>query len=179
MAVILLRHTRPVGAEGLCYGRTELPPGPDVAAEAARIAAALPPLARIVTSPLARARALAEALGPPLGLSPEPDPRLAEMDFGSWEGLRWDDVPRAELDAWAADLLGARPHGGESVAMLAARMAEALAALEAGPAPVLVVTHAGPIRAALARAGRPGAWEARIPFGGLVPLAPPAAPGAP
>ena len=56
------------------------------------------------------------------------------MDFGRWEGLPWSAVPRAELDAWAADLMHARPHGGESVAMLLARTRRALARCRAAPA---------------------------------------------
>ena len=31
------------------------------------------------------------------------DSRLAEMHFGQWEGVAWNDIPRHELDAWAAN----------------------------------------------------------------------------
>ena len=176
MALILLRHGRPAGGEGLCYGRRDLPPGDDPAALAARLDAELPALARIVTSPAARAAHLADAIAARRSLTAEADPRLAEMDFGAWEGRRWADIPRAEIDAWAGDVMEARPHGGESVAMLAARIAPALAALAAGPRPALAVTHAGVIRAALAQAGQTGAWQAGIAFAGWVVI--PAGPGA-
>ena len=88
------------------------------------------------------------------------------MDFGAWEGLRWDAIPRTELDAWAADLMHARPHGGETVAELAARTRAVLGDLARGPRPVLAVTHAGVVKAA--RAGRQGpvAWKGTLPFGG-------------
>lgn len=163
--VILLRHTRPPGAEGLCYGRSDLPPGPDLLPEATRLAGELPPVARIVTSPLRRARELARQIGNHRTLVPQVDPRLAEMDFGRWEGRRWDDIARAELDAWAADLTGARPHGGETVAELLARVAAALDDLGRGAGPVLVVCHAGVIRAALAARQGPAGWQAQIGFG--------------
>jgi alpha-ribazole phosphatase len=165
MGLILLRHTRPVGSDGVCYGRADLPPGPDLPREARRLDAQIGPVTAILSSPLVRCLRLAEALGAARALPVLRDPRLAEIDFGAWEGLRWDAIPRAEIDAWAADLHHARPHGGETVAELALRVGEALAAAPAG---ALIVTHMGPIRAALARAGRDGAWEARLPFGGWV-----------
>ena len=166
MALILLRHTRPLGADGTCYGATDLPPGPDLVNEARRLAAQLPPVARVVTSPLSRCARLAERLAEARGLDLTEDARLRELDFGSWEGLKWDRVPRGELDLWAADLLHARPHGGETVAEMAARV---FAALDDHGAPgTLIVTHMGAIRSALHRAGHAGAWEAKVAFGGWV-----------
>lgn len=167
MALILLRHTRPVGSDGVCYGVTDLPPGPDLANQVRRLAAQLPHVGRIVTSPLQRCRSLAEALGAARGLPVRADARLQELDFGSWEGRRWDDIARDALDAWAADLLHARPHGGESVTMLSDRVNAALDDCAAGD---LVVTHMGAIRAALARAGRADPWQAHLPFGGWISL---------
>jgi alpha-ribazole phosphatase len=168
MALILLRHGRPAGADGLCYGRTDLPPGPDLARQARRLAAQLPPVRRIVTSPLARCARLAERLAEARGLGLAADPRLVELDFGAWEGRRWDAIPRAEIDAWAADLLNARPHGGETVAELAARTAAALA--DHGAPGTLIVTHMGVIRAALHHAGAPDPWAARVDFAAWVTL---------
>lgn len=166
MALILLRHTRPEGGSGLCYGITDLAPAGELRREARRLAVQLPAARRIVTSPLARCARLAALLADRRGLPLSADPRLAEINFGRWEGRRWDDIPRREIDAWAADLMHARPHGGESVAMLAARAGAALAEAEGA----IVVTHMGVIRAALARAGRPGAWEARLGFGEWIAL---------
>lgn len=168
MELILLRHLAPAGGAGLCYGRTDLAPGPDLAAGARAIAARLPRPRRIVTSPLRRCRALASALGTRFRVAVRLDPAWAEIDFGAWEGVAWDRVPRPELDAWAADLLHARPHGGESVAMLLARTRRALRRTPPGS---LVVTHAGAIRAALVATGAgPAAWQRRIGHGEVVPL---------
>ncbi|NWG45917.1 MAG: alpha-ribazole phosphatase [Alphaproteobacteria bacterium] len=169
MGVILLRHTRPDGAAGLCYGRSDLGLAGTFEAEADAVLAALPQPARIVSSPLSRCLRLAERIASVHGVTLERDDRLREMDFGRWEGRPWADIPRAELDAWAADFLTARPHGGESVALLAARVAAALADL-AGPGPVCVVTHSGVIRAALAARDGPEGWRADIAFGAIVPL---------
>ncbi|MGI4976319.1 MAG: histidine phosphatase family protein, partial [Janthinobacterium lividum] len=73
------------------------------------------------------------------------DPRLRELDFGAWEGMAWDDVPRASLDRWAADLSGFAPPGGESGAALVARCRAAYAGMPARGCQV-VVSHGGPLR---------------------------------
>lgn len=170
MALILLRHTRPEGATGLCYGRSDLPLAADFDTEVVRLSRELPMFVRIVSSPLSRclrlAQALSEARDRPLSI----DPKLTEMDFGRWEGLRWDAIARSELDAWAADLTGARPHGGETVAELAARVHAALTDAMAGPVPALVVCHAGVIKAALVAGQGPDAWHAQHDFGSWLEL---------
>lgn len=166
--MILLRHTRPAVAPGICYGSTDLDCADGFEVDAALIATALPLVDRIVTSPLRRCRRLADALGAERGLPVEIDARLAEMDFGGWEGLAWDAVPRAEVDAWAADLHGYRPGGGEGVTALAARVGAAL--VDYGGGETLLVTHMGVIRAALAWAGNPGAWQATLPYGGRITI---------
>ncbi|OXH82433.1 alpha-ribazole phosphatase, partial [Burkholderia multivorans] len=53
----------------------------------------------------------------------------------------------AALDAWAADLMHARAHGGESVAQFAARVAQRADAIARLGLPQWIVTHAGVIRA--------------------------------
>jgi len=165
MVLILLRHTRPAAAEGLCYGRTDLPLAKCFTEAAATLARDLPPFRRILTSPLLRCRLLARTLATARAVPLSVDPRLVEMDFGTWEGRRWSELPRAELDVWAADLLDACPHGGERVAELAERTAHALTEARQGPVPALLVTHAGVIKAALAAQEGPSGWEAEIAFG--------------
>jgi alpha-ribazole phosphatase len=99
---------------------------------------------------------------------------LCELDFGRWEGKAWDQVPRAELDAWARDVWEYRPGGGESARMLCARWMMWLEALHAlRHEQVVVVTHAGVIRAALACAHngcRDELLRADIPFGSVQAL---------
>ena len=164
MSVIVLRHTRPQTAEGRCYGRTDLALAEGFEAEVARLLVELPPVARILSSPLSRCFRLAEAIGTARGMPVEVDSGLTEMDFGAWENQPWDAIPRAELDAWRDDFLHARPHGGESVADLGARTAAALDRAAAGEGPVLAVTHAGVIKAALAALGDPAGWHVAIGF---------------
>ncbi|MBW4022811.1 MAG: phosphoglycerate mutase [Proteobacteria bacterium] len=151
--VALVRHPAVADGAGRCYGRLDLPLADP--ASIAPLLAALEPMrgAAILTSPLARCRLVAEALAADWGSVPHIDPRLLEIDFGAWEGLPWDDIPRADLDLWARDLLGFAPPGGETGAALVARVAAFWQRLEA---PAVVVTHGGPLKVLLAlAAGEP------------------------
>lgn len=154
-------------AAGLCYGRTDLPLAEDVAGWAQNLRAATAEKLPCYTSPLQRCRLLAEALHP----APEADPRLMEMDFGAWEMQPWDAIPRAGLDAWAADPLGFAPPGGESVTQMQARLLDFLA--ERTETELLLVTHGGVIKLlwGLAHGEPPQVWQARrFDYGCLVEL---------
>jgi alpha-ribazole phosphatase len=147
MDLILIRHPAVDIDAGICYGATDVPLLCD-AAESARtlgerlLALNVPPVeGDWQTSPLSRCRLLAEALGPV-----HADARLQELDFGSWEGQRWDGLDRALLDTWAADLDHSRAHGGESVAQLALRVSSWLEEISRDGRPVHAITHAGVIR---------------------------------
>ncbi|BBF93772.1 alpha-ribazole phosphatase family protein [Blastochloris tepida] len=148
--LVLVRHTQVQGVAGLCYGRFEAGLAATFADEAEAVRGALPAeIAAVYSSPAARCRALAAQLHP----APVLDDRLHELDFGQWEGRRWDDIPRAELDAWCGDFVTLAPPGGETFAALAGR-ASAFAediTRRHGDAPVAAITHAGVIRALLAR----------------------------
>lgn len=170
MALTLLRHTRPDVAAGTCYGASDIPLAASFAAEADALAGSLPHIDRIVTSPLSRCLHLAEHLAIRTGSAFSVDVRLREMDFGSWEGGLWQDIPRVEIDAWAADFMQAQPHGGESVAMLRDRTREALAALRGLDGHTLIVTHAGVIKAALAVDLTAASHAGTIGFGCFVTL---------
>lgn len=170
MPLILLRHTRPDVAPGICYGRTDLGLAPCFDATAQVAVDELPEVARIVTSPLSRCHRLAARIAAARGLALEIDPRIVEMDFGRWEGKPWAEIPRAELDAWAADFEGGRPHGGENPAQLATRVCAALEAL--GPEPTLWVTHSGVVRAVCASLAIHSGWNTDLDFGCWLQLDP-------
>jgi len=168
--LILVRHTRPLVAGNVCYGATDLDLAPTFEEEAVRVVGGLPLAERLVTSPLGRCRRLAERIGAAHSLVPVVDSRIREMDFGAWEGIPWDAIPRAEMDAWAADFLHARPHGGESVHMLYERARAAIADYRATGLSHIVVTHAGVIKAVRAEDRHPNAWKSNVEFGGTVRL---------
>ena len=172
MHLILVLHTRLAVPSGVCYGMTDLDLAPTFDDEAARIVAVLPPSERLVTSPLHRCRRLAERIGAARALAPVIDERLRELDFGTWEGVPWESIPRTELNAWAADFFHARPHGGESVHMLRERVGSAISDYRRSGVSHVVVTHAGVIKAARAQSGHSDGWTANVDFGGSIRLAP-------
>jgi len=168
MALVIVRHTRPDIAAGICYGQRDLDVATSFGQEAAAVVERLPAFGKIVASPLLRCRRLAEHVGEHHGKTPVFDRRLVELDFGRWDGQAWDDIPRHEIDAWADDVLHARPHDGESIAQLQARVVGALAdhVDDEDQAPPLIVAHSGVIRAVLALVGGPdAAWNAKVEFG--------------
>jgi alpha-ribazole phosphatase len=134
----------------------------------------------IITSPRLRARAAAERLAGGSGTTLRVDDDWAEVDFGDWDGRTLEEL-RADAETAAAlaalytspDAPGAP--GGESWHALEARVSRAIDRLLAGTADdgVLVVTHAGPMRAALALAcGMPFAslWAFKIDPGTRISL---------
>lgn len=138
-------------------GRTDIP----LSAEGRAAVAAwrLPPeLAAFdaVSSPLGRAVETAEALCAGAGVGgPRIEPRLAEMDWGEWEGRRLEELRRELGGAMAANEargLDFRPEGGESPRDVLARLLPWLAEVGAAGRPTLAVTHKGVIRALLAEA---------------------------
>lgn len=142
MRLYLVRHPRPDVAPGVCYGRSDLDLAESVTACVARLEPLLPVGAPVFSSPLRRCRLLAEALHP----APCIDPRLAELDFGTWEMQTWETIGPAAVDAWAADPLHFKGHGGESAADLRRRVADFLQSI--GQIEDLVlVTHGGVMKA--------------------------------
>ena len=200
MSVILLRHTRLAGAEGLCYGRTDVPLAASFADELAVIRAELAGVrfGAVWSSPAARCLRLAVALEDKCqgrdGRGVEDhgrdahatsdfnvltDARLQELDFGAWENDAWESFRSPQSEAWALDPWRLAPPGGESGAALWARVgafrAELHGQVKAGGDPVLVVTHAGVIRAWLGLERGLGWAEAMslpVPHGSLTAINP-------
>lgn len=113
-------------------------------AAAPRVAALYP--TRIVSSPLARARATAEALAELVGLEVVCDDRLMEIDVAEWEGLTIADVRAAHPDFAAAAAAGLdvrRGVSGETDGEVGARVGQALREIAAAGSDelVCVVTH--------------------------------------
>ncbi|MGL4807532.1 MAG: histidine phosphatase family protein [Giesbergeria sp.] len=148
----LVRHAPPLAAQGLCYGRLNLPADAQATQDCARaLAGALPTRVHAWHSPLQRCEQLAlalQALRP--DLASKPDARLQELDFGRWEGLAWSALPRAAIDAWTADFACHPPGDGENLATMVQRVRAALQdarqqALQS-QSNVLWISHAGVAR---------------------------------
>jgi alpha-ribazole phosphatase len=145
----LVRHARPLIAPRVCYGATNLLADAQATRDSARaLAAVLPVGLPVYSSVLQRCEQLSQSLK---GLRPDlsliPDARLMEMDFGSWEGVRWNDINKAAIDEWTADFFYFRFGGKESVFELMQRVRQALQTTRQTHTEAVWITHAGVIRA--------------------------------
>jgi broad specificity phosphatase PhoE len=106
-----------------------------------------------VSSPLVRARETMELLRATLGLERNGyavDQRLAEIAFGDWEGLTYDDVLARDKDVVArreSNKWGFLPPGGESYAQLTVRIRAWHETLDRD---TVVAAHGGTARALVA-----------------------------
>ena len=145
MPVYLARHSR-VAVSGLCYGQSEVPLAGSFAEEAAalkaQLAARFACAPKVLCSPSARCVTLADALG----VDYQTDARLMELHFGAWEGRLWTEIDGPEARHWGEHWQVAAPPGGETLGQLMARV-DACATEHASGGDLLLITHAGPIRA--------------------------------
>jgi len=152
MDIYLIRHTQTATDPGLCYGQSDIALANSFSDEALALHDKLPEFdegCKVFSSPLTRCRQLAETFS---GIVTT-DARLQELNFGDWEGKRFDDIEADVLQHWTGNFVTAAPPNGENFEDLYQRAGgfwEDLLATEAEQ--VLVITHAGVIRALLARA---------------------------
>ena len=150
--LVLIRHA-PVQSNGLLYGRTDLPADCSEHAKINWLRTSLGLPDSVICSPAKRCLQTAEAIWPGQGTAAQTIPALWEQDFGAWEGLPYADLP--DLGEMAqADLAAHCPPNGESFADLCARIAPEVTRIAAAYSGqrVVIVAHAGTIRATLALA---------------------------
>ncbi len=166
-SLVLVRHGRTAAnARGLLLGRLDVELDDlgrrQAAALADAVLATTGPIAAVVSSPLARTRATAEAFGLPV----EVDDRFVELDYGEFDGRPLADVPPEVWSAWRTDPAFCPP-GGETLAQVADRVVVACRewAARADGGAVVVVTHVSPLKAAVAWAlgvGDETGWRTRV-----------------
>ena len=111
------------------------------------------PVAVVYASPIERTTQTAEAVAQHHGLTVQALPGVIEADYGEWTGGKLSDL--AKTDLWKTVQRApsrARFPNGESLAEMQSRMVTALEAVVAEHAGelVVVVSHADPIKAAIA-----------------------------
>ena len=110
-------------------------------------------IAALYTSPLQRTRETAEAIGDVLGLEPQADDALAEIDFGDWTGARFADLDGDPAwRRWNDERSAARAPNGETMAEVQDRLVRWIEAARARhpEGRVCAVSHADVIKALLA-----------------------------
>ncbi len=105
----------------------------------------------VYASDLIRARETAASIAASHGLEVRLDERLREFDFGTWEGLTWDEIVAKYPRAAQSGRTSARnytPDGGERFGLVCDRVRTFLGDIgAAAPQRVLVVSHAGVLHA--------------------------------
>ncbi len=152
----LIRHGEPVG--GRKYrGQTDDPLSEKGWAQMWKTVGDYAQWQCIITSPLSRCQAFAEALAQQRGIAVSSEPRFKEITFGAWEGHTAKALTAAAPDLlfdFKCDPVANRPVGAEALSDFHARVAAGWDALLAAyPSEhLLVVCHAGVIRMLLAQA---------------------------
>lgn len=156
MLIDLMRHGEPVG--GRRYrGQTDDPLSEKGWQQMWDAVGEFHGWQQIVTSPLQRCAAFADALGEKLALPVIRDMRLQEAGFGEWEGKLPAEICAGDADRlfrFKSDPVRHAPPGAEPLAAFHRRVGEAwlnLLAAHRGRH-VLVVSHAGAIRMLIAHA---------------------------
>ncbi len=133
------------------------------------------PWQQIITSPMQRCHAFAEALAEKLDVPVQVEKRFVEVGFGSWEGCTREQLKQErpeEYEAFYRDPVNARPSGAENLDAFIDRVVKAYEACVQAHAGrhCLLVSHAGVMRAILAhtlRAEPLGLYRMRIANAGI------------
>ena len=183
MIIYVWRHPKPLAADGLCLGQSDM--GVDLR-KIKRLANQIQRFVRvhqlpkvIWVSPLQRSLAVGQVLTQ-RGFDCHVAKDLVEIDFGVWNGRPWERIAKQEIDNWCNDFANFAPIDGENLQQLFVRVQDWLQ-LQSNTKTmssnsVLVVGHAGWITAAtMITAGkdiptiaadwpRPVAYSARSEF---------------
>lgn len=153
--VVIWRHGRTAWNQELRWqGRTDIQMdevGMQQAADAAGVLADLSP-AKIVSSPLVRARTTAQMLADRTGIEVEVDGRFAETDGGIWEGMTQYEIRDQyadQLAAWFRDASIPAGVNGETRHQISARFRAGVEHHVVQGGTLVVATHGGVARAGI------------------------------
>jgi probable phosphoglycerate mutase len=148
----LVRHGQTeMNRVGRYQGRLDSPLTEAGVAQAARVGARLAAMAAaeggdwtIDASPLGRTRQTAAIIAESMDLPVRRhDDRLAEVDFGSWEGLTRDEIYLRRPDLAGRTAVFLLSEDGETYDQLAARVRAWMEEADVAPQHCVAVTHAG------------------------------------
>ncbi|PIF02216.1 MAG: phosphoglycerate mutase [Draconibacterium sp.] len=150
--IYLARHPKTEVLDGVCYGRSDVLPS-EISLEDAtkKVKSKLNgvDLDACYSSPLSRCRLLAEQLVGTENVNV--DELLSEIDFASWEMTPWSEIPQEQQKEWGEDFINCKIHGGENFFDVQKRIIKFWKQVtQTTNKEILVVSHAGLIRAILA-----------------------------
>jgi len=153
MTLYIWRHPKPVAADGICIGQT------DIRVDRRKIKRLANQIERFVrlhqlprviwVSPLQRSFKVGQILAQ-RGFQCRVAPELAEINFGEWDGRLWEQIAKQEIDEWCDNFAYFASDNGESLQQLFDRVEAWLNKVlpEQVNTPILAVGHAGWINAA-------------------------------
>ena len=153
MILYIWRHPKPIAANGLCIGQT------DIKVDRRKLKRLANKIQRFVrlhqlpkviwVSPLQRSLKVGELMAQQ-GFQYKIAPELAEIHFGDWDGQFWEQIEKRHIDEWCNNFAEYAPDNGESLQQLFNRAESWLdkVSTEQGDNPVLAIGHAGWINAA-------------------------------
>lgn len=143
MEIYLIRHTAPDIEKGICYGQSDIPLKETFPLEAKTILKSIPKhFDKVYSSPLQRCTKLANHIDQNITT----DTRLMELDFGSWELKKWDEIPNNEIQPWYDDWVNKPTNKGESYRELQNRALSFLEEIPNHYKRIAIVSHSGVIR---------------------------------
>ena len=156
MRIVLLRHFEVDAEPDLCLGQLDVALSKLGQAQAVVFAESLDwePDA-LICSDLLRTRQSAAPIAQRFGLVPTLAAGLRELDMGRFTGYRWSQIHAEQTQAlarWGANFVDQAPPGGESFNQLRQRAVGAFNHALCLGKRVLMIAHAGSIRALLAAA---------------------------
>mgnify|MGYP005846209853 CR=1 FL=1 len=148
MKIYFIRHTKPQIEAGVCYGQSDVPACPLVFESQYKVLSNLLPkkFSAVFSSPLQRCQVLAQKFTN----NPILDTNLMELDFGEWEMQAWKDIEPIQTETWMQDFVKNAPPKGESYEALSRRVQIFLQEISGFEGNILVITHAGVMRAVFA-----------------------------
>ena len=150
MELFVIRHTEVQNPNNLCYGNYDISLKPNYEHKSKIFFENLPnDLDQIYSSPSKRCTDLLDLHN--LNFNIHND--LRELDFGDWEGKKWDDIDQTHLNYWMEDYVNRSPKNGEKMIDLFNRVISFTYSIyHLSLDKVLFVTHSGVIRAILSEA---------------------------
>ncbi|PWD98414.1 alpha-ribazole phosphatase [Marinilabilia rubra] len=150
--IYFIRHPKTEAPPDVCYGNSDVKPtlqSLETAVDKVRSKLKVTDVDICYSSPLSRCTMLAEALmEDAMVVTSE---RIREIDFGRWEMVPWSDIPSDEQKEWGEDFINCKVHGGENFYDVQRRVLAFLDELvNTDHSNIIVVTHAGLLRALLA-----------------------------
>ncbi|MGA1250138.1 MAG: histidine phosphatase family protein [Candidatus Kapaibacteriota bacterium] len=149
MDLYFLRHTTVAVDNDVCYGQTEIPVASSFLQEASDTMKLVPDKMHAVyfSSPTRRCIQLAEFISKRPSMQ---DPRLSDLNFGTWERKKWSEIDEEELESWMNDVIYKAPPEGESYEQLILRVKDFFEeVVTKNYKTVVISTHASIVRAIL------------------------------